>query len=1014
MLSCVSSSPGHVVYACLARMISPQEDHLVIVKPHSVEYYQLGELDKSEEPLFNVPLNTTIVGASKFKISGRPCDDLALVTSDMSLIVFTYDETQPEFPMARTVSDQLRNPNVYNSPYAPLFASVETYLFISVYPNSLAVIKFGESLEKYEINFKQYIPCSLFSNATQLLSFDTTDNTIKTINIDLIPNTISTPSADSSSIFNTKKIGFNIDYFLAKEQEFHIFGDGKYTVMTIDKELYSIPLPCESKVFKAFFIQNGIIVLFENRSYYHCLYDQKQFNQISIPMISSNIVDIGDSNLFMTSTESSPVIYNFTNSTTQNIMKDQLINSRSSCVIPHTIKSLEQVIVTNGTHPTEIRSYGYGYTFNSDIIDENAGNSLYAANGYVLFSQINKSIMLNDEQQEVSCNEFIGDQETLLFYSIGDWYIQVCTSCINGFDMKGSSVKFEIPVQHVTSNENIIAISSPQSKSVKIISFSNNKFEEIGEIDVGHEISCLFLANQKYLIVTTWSKLDIMVYSLETKEQLNVFITKLLDIKFVVRSICQLDDLIVFGTSRGDVLVLKMLEDGSLIDTCYKRVSSTTIKLQQFTVNERKGFFIASTTPSLGFINSNEDSYELDVFPIKCGKCRAGIQNGPTSYALLLEDRTIFGSFDEPSIICFNSKCIDEEILRISNLDNQNIALYTTNKIIIFNTLIYDVITTYELESNYQIMYLEPIRSGEKLYLAVCQAGTTIEEGKDDFSEDGLLTILKFDGEKLCKFNNDLHLEHYATSVKVFNDLLYIAVGSTLCEYSYEIEGSDIKFTHRKTVDGLMISSDMDIFENRIALIDALKSIAVYDLSSNDLRLISTDFMAKFLVTGCFIDKSRLLVSDNIGSIYQLEIVDGEPAANTIGRYSVGETITSINRCNILPDSNNHVFVASTSKGSIFTFHIIDGSDYQKLTKLQTNLASIMEASGELSLSKYHSIICAIYNEPYFGFIDAEFLRSYQIIEDLDKDKLRSQCGFAGDELVDDYIAKSDSSIFIK
>ena len=217
MLSYTCSPPGSIIYSTYGHFLSPEEFHLVIVKPHSISYYLTNQVYDSAEPDVELPFEATIIGSHVFTLPSHQCSSIALITLDLTLIILSApfskeegqntEEDEQDMPIERTVCDQIRSTHVIPSRYSPLFASANNQLYLSVYPNSLCVITFSDVnssvvLEKNEIHFQKFIPRFLYGDSEnqKIYSYDTVDNTIKIIDLEKVPAALEEQSFDSSDL----------------------------------------------------------------------------------------------------------------------------------------------------------------------------------------------------------------------------------------------------------------------------------------------------------------------------------------------------------------------------------------------------------------------------------------------------------------------------------------------------------------------------------------------------------------------------------------------------------------------------------------------------------------------------------------------------------------------------------------------------------------------------------------------------------------------------------------------
>lgn len=130
--------PESIIYSCQGKFLSESEVSVVLVKPHSVEL-----LTEDYQVDLEVSLFASIIGGSIFP-SGL-IDNLALVSSDFSLIILSFENSQ----IHPIVSSELRHDSVVPSEFAPIFSASVNSLIICIYPNSFYRVSGTQILEIY-------------------------------------------------------------------------------------------------------------------------------------------------------------------------------------------------------------------------------------------------------------------------------------------------------------------------------------------------------------------------------------------------------------------------------------------------------------------------------------------------------------------------------------------------------------------------------------------------------------------------------------------------------------------------------------------------------------------------------------------------------------------------------------------------------------------------------------------------------------------------------------------------
>jgi hypothetical protein len=132
-----------------------------------------------------------------------------------------------------------------------------------------------------------------------------------------------------------------------------------------------------------------------------------------------------------------------------------------------------------------------------------------------------------------------------------------------------------------------------------------------------------------------------------------------------------------------------------------------------------------------------------------------------------------------------------------------------------------------------------------------------------------------------------------------------------------------------------------------------------------------------------------LLVSDVRGNVYLLE--QAEDRLITIGRYSIGEKVTSFSKWRAVPGQDLSTVVGVTSAGSILGFRRLSGHLTAQLLACQDGLRAYHESSSGLSPAGYRAISSPSYRESSFGFVDGDLLLTLDDLDDGEKAPLLAQ-----------------------
>jgi hypothetical protein len=359
MLSFTLSPPGAVIYSAVGHFISSEQEHLLVVKIHSIEYYSISEFDDPPSPEIDIPLATTICGASKFSLPGSCYDNLAILSVDFTLIVLTHSGSQEsDVPFERTVSDNLRNMHVLPTRFFPLFAAVENHLFISIYPNSLSLITCcGESLEKNEIHFKKLMPTFLGTFGRKLVIIeDSSTSRLKLLDIAKLPDLLGHATADSSAALEIVNVPFNEEHFFMRNNIFYAFGNRLVRRFDFERELDWVILPITSTVVAT----NLTAIAFANGDIFSFDPDSLSFAPICHQHGVEHIVDLRNGRLLLVVDDGPPVVYDRTENSVISTFSQNSTQFETAVVVPHSIVGTEALIVAG---LTDLSRIGYAQVF---------------------------------------------------------------------------------------------------------------------------------------------------------------------------------------------------------------------------------------------------------------------------------------------------------------------------------------------------------------------------------------------------------------------------------------------------------------------------------------------------------------------------------------------------------------------------------------------------------------------------------------------------------------------------
>jgi hypothetical protein len=92
-------------------------------------------------------------------------------------------------------------------------------------------------------------------------------------------------------------------------------------------------------------------------------------------------------------------------------------------------------------------------------------------------------------------------------------------------------------------------------------------------IGVGDDISAVFVTENGFLVVSTWSKMAVLVFNVDTQQSMTFTES------FVVRSFCQIGTIVFMGTSRGEVYAVEISDEGVLREIAHQKIGVLTLAL---------------------------------------------------------------------------------------------------------------------------------------------------------------------------------------------------------------------------------------------------------------------------------------------------------------------------------------------------------------------------------------------------------------------------------------------------
>ncbi|KAH0793329.1 hypothetical protein GPJ56_002739 [Histomonas meleagridis] len=434
-----------------------------------------------------------------------------------------------------------------------------------------------------------------------------------------------------------------------------------------------------------------------------------------------------------------------------------------------------------------------------------------------------------------------------------------------------------------------------------------------------------------------------------------------------------MESILYFGTSNGYIIAFEINENGRINEIDRVNTSHTNVTILPVKVLNDSFVFVASNESNLIKLNKN---MKIDVYPINCGKSIKGV-NLNDQICILHDENVTIGEVSNPHLIQICQKHVERTFDGIYIVNGREIATTFDNTIQLFDTNRLEKIGCLTVDEKFTVNYLCSFDFHGQSYVLVCVGG--LEEPKDRLCEDGMIIIFQ-NGKEL---EQKVVVKSIPTSIVYEEGFVYVTVGSTIQKYCMKEDGS---LSFMKEADALMIASDLLLGSDCLCVVDAFKSVILFDFN---LNCLATDYLPKFLITGCSI-RSSFIVSDCRGNVYHLSFEKDKVITN--GRYSIGENVTSLSAWRPLPIETNFEMICGTTRnGSIITFIDINNNDVsKKLEEVQKKFEDMNKENEELTHSECHAITSHTYFEPCFGFVDMQYMSG---IEDLDENMKKELFG---------------------
>ena len=235
-------------------------------------------------------------------------------------------------------------------------------------------------------------------------------------------------------------------------------------------------------------------------------------------------------------------------------------------------------------------------------------------------------------------------------------------------------------------------------------------------------------------------------------------------------------------------------------------------------------------------------------------------------------------------------------------------------------------------------------------------------------------------GYLVAGVNNKLQLLQWVSS----------AAASSSSEYSM-VKELQLKAEHYGHILVLYIA----VHNNRLILVgDLMKSITLFEVADNSsqrtlqLRELSRDLSPNWTTAVSFLDANTFVGAENYMNIFvarrpQAQAEDERAMLDIVGEYHLGEFVNRFQRGSLTMQFSDSAvaplptILFGTISGLIGVLASIPHNLYTLLTKVQSNLTSVIHGVGGLSHSEWRSFSNERKTVPCHGVIDGDLIESF-------------------------------------
>ncbi|KAF1939040.1 hypothetical protein EJ02DRAFT_409238 [Clathrospora elynae] len=272
--------------------------------------------------------------------------------------------------------------------------------------------------------------------------------------------------------------------------------------------------------------------------------------------------------------------------------------------------------------------------------------------------------------------------------------------------------------------------------------------------------------------------------------------------------------------------------------------------------------------------------------------------------------------------------------------------------------------------------------------------GTAYLDDQNTTTERGRILILEVTPERVLKLVTEIAVKGGCRCLATCEGKIVAALIKTIVVYDVEYRTpSKPDLVKAATFRCSTAPVDVTVNGSTIAIADLMKSLVVVEYQKGEIGLpdklveVARHYQITWATAVAEVDTNTYLESDAEGNLVVLYrdpngvTDDDRRRLNVSSEMLLGEMVNRIRRIDILtaPDAAvvPRAFVG-TVEGSIYLFGLITSTLQDTLMTLQTNLALLVSAPGDLEFAKYRAFKNAVREEDEpMRFVDGELIERF-------------------------------------